>query len=89
MKMSNVIKGDFGGGEPLQVRYPYIIAYCQHLGYSPFTRSRMLKQAEKDRPGRTALFPLKKGKWIMLADWADQEQREVLKDLVTLKGIKQ
>ncbi len=87
--MSNVIKGNFGSNEPLEVRYPYIIAYCQYIGYSPFTRSRMLKQAKKDRPGRTALFPVRAGKWIMLHDWADQEQRDALSDLVTLKGIEQ
>lgn len=91
MCRSNVINVNFNGKPALEVRYPYIVAWCQQGGHSKFALRAMLGQAKKDRPGRYALYPIpnKKGKdkWRLLHDYADQETREVLMDLVSLKGI--
>ncbi len=86
--MSNVIEVDFKASKacPSNVRYPYIVSYCQHLGYGMYTLYHLLKQAEKDRPGRRALFK-SHGVWQMLDDWEDQEQRDQLKQLTELRGL--
>ena len=85
--MSNVIEVDFGREYTLKTRYPYIVAYCQYKGYREFTMKILLKQAEKDRPGRYALYPKGLKRWRLLHDYADQENRDALIDLVTLKGL--
>ena len=91
--MSKIVVVDFKarGQEALATRYPYIVAWCQNIGYKDFTCARLLKQAEKDRPGRYALYPRPgvtgKHKWQTLHTMPDEETIEVLMSLVSLKGL--
>lgn len=90
--MSNVIHVNFKPSTDSDIiavrsaRYPYIRAWCQYIGYSRFVLYRLLQQATKDRPGRHALYPTSKGKWMKLHEFPDAETKDVLMDLVVLKG---